>query len=95
MDFLEALSYLLINIILPISIISVIVLLFTLFRQLLILVNNITIISKDIEHKLELLEGPVNSINSINNKYLNLITTFNVALLAYKGIFKIKKNRKK
>lgn len=95
MDFLEALSYLLINIILPISIISVIVLLFTLFRQLLILVNNITIISKDIEHKLELLEGPVNSINSINNKYLNLITTFNVGLLAYKGIFKIKKNRKK
>lgn len=95
MDFLHTLSYLLINIIIPLSIISILVLLVILIRHLLILIANLNVVSKDIEHKLELLSGPVETMSSVNNKYISFMTTFNAAIFASKGLLKIRKKIRK
>ncbi|MDF9867213.1 hypothetical protein OKW22_000775 [Bacilli bacterium PM5-3] len=76
MGFFQILSYLIIYICLPVTIIATLVYLILLFKQLTVTVKKVDALSTNIEQKMELLEGPIETIVNINNSYLQVISAF-------------------
>lgn len=95
MEFLNTLSYLLINVLLPLSIVVVLVFLAILIYHLIILMKSVKIITDDVEYKLELLKEPVGTLASVNQNYLKYVATFSAAFAAIRSVLKRDKKVKK
>lgn len=95
MEFMEMLSYLLIRILLPLSIVVAFVFLTILTQQLIELLKSVKVISEDVEYKLDLLKEPVDTIVSINKNYKKFLVTFIGIYTTYRNIFKRNKTKKK
>lgn len=69
MDFLSILSYLLINIILPIAAISALIFLSMVLNNSAQAIKRFDSIADDIEHKLKILNGPLEAIVNIQDTF--------------------------
>lgn len=65
MDFLQTLSFLLIYIVLPASVIALVVYLIFLVKQITVSTKNMDKITTDLEHKLAMLDEPVEAVVNI------------------------------
>ncbi|MDL2211793.1 hypothetical protein LJB88_02835 [Erysipelotrichaceae bacterium OttesenSCG-928-M19] len=94
MEFLRILSYLLIYICLPAVGIATLVYFIMLLKQMTGTMKKVDSLADNVEHKLELLEGPIDTIVNVHENYLRAVSSVGAALSAV-TMFVNRKNKKK
>ena len=92
METLEILSFLIIYICLPVTVIVTLVYSIILLKQMTITIKKVDDLTIKVNEKIELLDGPINTITKINSGYLKVAK--NLAMgFATVGAFARKKKR--
>lgn len=90
MDFFQTLSFILIYICLPIAGIVTLIYIIILLNQLIFTVRDANKLVNDVQKKLDVLQGPVDTIGDIHKKYSKLIGAVSASVNSVIKIFKKK-----
>lgn len=93
MEFLQILSYIIIYICLPVTGIATLVYLIILLKQITSSMKRIDTIADDVEKKLDLLQGPIDTIVDIHTNYLKAISAVSATMSTLSAFINRKKNK--
>jgi hypothetical protein len=93
MNFFETLSFLLIYICLPIAGILTLIYIIILLNQLTLTIRDANKVVADVQKKLDILQGPINTVGDVHKKYLKIIGAVSAAFTSVPHFKKSKKNK--